>query len=321
MRLHNAIAVALALVGVLAPIAVPMTWAGTDGAAPGEVEWQVLRDTGTSEQIRRFIWEAPYGSPQRREAIKRLNAMEPSSTTMWPPAPIQGVWVPSNPPPPEGLVDPPASWAWDLLKRPPSDVPANPPSESWDRNAPQPAQKVILFEEGAANPNGSQFPGIAVWRIEPAPSEAGPESSVAIRVDVDIPERRMAIRLTLQPNADTTLPASHTVEIIFRLPPDFAHGGIASVPGIMMKQEETSRGHGDALSGVAVKVTDNVFMVGLSSVKADVSRNARLLKEGSWLDIPTVYADGKRALIAIDKGEAGTRAFAVAFAAWERTSR
>jgi hypothetical protein len=319
MRLHKAIAVALALGGVLAPIPVQMTCAGTDGAAPGEVEWRVLRDTGTREQIRRFIWEAPYGSPQRREAIKRLNALQPSSAAPWPPAPIQGVWVPSNPPPPEGLVDPPASW--DLVERPPSDAPADPSSEPWDRNAPQLAQKVILFEEDAANPNGNQFPGTAVWRIEPAPSEAGPESGVAIRADVDIPERRMAIRLILQRNADTTLAASHTVEIMFRLPPDFAHGGILNLPGIMMKQDEASRRHGDALSGVAVKVTDNVFMVGLSSAKADVSRNARLLKEGSWLHIPTVYADGKRALIAIDKGEAGTRAFAVAVAAWERAGR
>jgi hypothetical protein len=210
-----------------------------------------------------------------------------------------------------------------LVERPPSNASASPLSQPWDWNAPQPLQKAVLFEEDAANPNGRQSIGTAVWCIEPAPSATSPESGVAIRVDVDIPEQGIALRLTLQRNADTTLPASHIVEITFRLPPYFAHGGIANVPGIMMTQDETSR---RGLSGVTVKVTDNVFMVGLAdvprhSVRDEVPRNVKLLTERSWLDIPAVYADGKRALIAIDKGEAGARAFAEVFAAWERASR
>jgi hypothetical protein len=103
---------------------------------------------------------------------------------------------------------------------------------------------------------------------------------------------------------------------MFTLPPDFAHGGIANIPGIMMKQGETTRGV--ALNGVAVKVTNNFFLVGLSSVDADMQRNVQLLKERSWFDIPVVYGDGKRALIAIEKGIPGERAFSEAFAAWEQ---
>jgi hypothetical protein len=100
------------------------------------------------------------------------------------------------------------------------------------------------------------------------------------------------------------------------LPPGFSHGGIASIPGIMVKQGETNRGI--ALNGVAVKVTDNYFLVGLSLADADVQRNVQLLKERSWFDIPIVYADGKRALVAIEKGPPGERAFAEAFAAWDQ---
>jgi hypothetical protein len=57
-------------------------------------------------------------------------------------------------------------------------------------------------------------------------------------------------------------------------------------------------------------------MVGLSSVDADMQRNVQFLKERSWFDIPVVYGDGKRALIAIAKGTSGERAFAEAFVAW-----
>jgi hypothetical protein len=81
-----------------------------------------------------------------------------------------------------------------------------------------------------------------------------------------------------------------------------------------MKQGETTRGV--PLNGVAVKVTTNFFLIGLSSVDVDMQRNVQLLKERSWFDIPVVYGDGKRAIIAIEKGTPGERAFTEAFATW-----
>jgi hypothetical protein len=42
----------------------------------------------------------------------------------------------------------------------------------------------------------------------------------------------------------------------------------------------------------------------------------QLLKERSWFDIPIVYADGKRAILAIEKGTPGERAFNTAFSTW-----
>jgi len=44
--------------------------------------------------------------------------------------------------------------------------------------------------------------------------------------------------------------------------------------------------------------------------------NETQLKEGSWLDIPLVYEDGSRAILTIEKGSTGDRAFDAAFAAW-----
>jgi len=176
------------------------------------------------------------------------------------------------------------------------------------------AQKVVLYEEDQANPAGTQFVGSAIWRTERVAPGPGQTPDVVVRAEIEIPEQKVSVRWSLRRNDDKQLPASHTVEIVFSLPPDFAHGGISNIPGVLMKQGETTRGV--PLNGVAVKVTTNFFLIGLSSVDADMQRNVQLLKERSWFDIPVVYGDGKRAIIAIEKGTPGERAFTDAFAAW-----
>jgi hypothetical protein len=176
------------------------------------------------------------------------------------------------------------------------------------------AQKVVLYEEDQTNPNGTQFIGSAVWRTERVAPGPGQKPDVVVRAEIEIPEQKVSVRLSLRRNDDKQLPASHTVEIVFTLPPDFSHGGISNIPGILMKQGETTRGV--PLNGVAVKVTTNFFLIGLSSVDVDMQRNVQLLKERSWFDIPVVYGDGKRAIIAIEKGTPGERAFTEAFATW-----
>ena len=68
------------------------------------------------------------------------------------------------------------------------------------------------------------------------------------------------------------------------MPPNFPHKGITQIPGVLMKQSESTRGV--PLAGLAVKVTSNFFLIGLSSVEADRTRNIQLLKERGWFDIP-----------------------------------
>jgi len=90
--------------------------------------------------------------------------------------------------------------------------------------------------------------------------------------------------MSFRRNTDTSLPASHTAELTFILPQDFSAGGVGNVPGILMKSNEQARG--TPLAGLAVKVTDGFFLVGLSNVEADRARNLQLLKERSWFDVP-----------------------------------
>jgi hypothetical protein len=176
------------------------------------------------------------------------------------------------------------------------------------------AQKVVLYEEAPNDPTGKRYVGSAVWRTEATPPAPGQPPDIAIRADIEIPEQKISARWSLQRNDDTALPASHTAELMFTLPPDFPHGEITNIRGILMKQSESTRGV--ALAGLAVKVSKNFFLIGPSSVDAERARNIQLLKERAWFDITVVYNDGRRALIAIEKGTPGERAFARAFKAW-----
>jgi hypothetical protein len=176
------------------------------------------------------------------------------------------------------------------------------------------AQRVVLYDEDPADPKGKQYVGTVVWRTEAIKGSGNAPGDLAVRADVDIPERKFKMTMSFRRNTDSSLPASHTAELTFILPQNFDGGGVGNVPGILMKSNEQARG--TPLAGLAVKVTDGFFLVGLSNVDADRARNLQLLKERSWFDIPLVYANQRRAIIAIEKGAPGERAFQDAFAAW-----
>jgi hypothetical protein len=178
------------------------------------------------------------------------------------------------------------------------------------------AQRVVLYEEDPNDPNGKRYVGSVIWRTETVSPGPGLAPELAVKANIEIPDRRITMSFTMVRNADTALPASHTIDVRFNLPPGFAGGGVANVPGILMKQAEQTRGV--PLAGIAVKVTGNVFLIGLSSVEADVQRNTQLLKERTWFDIPIVYSNGTRAILAMEKGTPGERAFNDAFTAWGR---
>ena len=144
----------------------------------------------------------------------------------------------------------------------------------------------------------------------------GQQPDLAIRADVEVPERKLAMTWLLRRNSYKRVPATHTVEITFKLSADFPSGGITNVTGILMKQ--TGQTRGVPLVGQAVKVTKRFYLIGLSNLDVDKVRNIQMLKERAWFDIPVVYNDNRRATLAIEKGTLGERVFADAFTAWRQ---
>ena len=178
------------------------------------------------------------------------------------------------------------------------------------------AQRVVLYEQQPDTEERKQYIGSVIWRTESGSPGPGLAPDIAIRGDVEIPERRVRMSFTLRRNADQTLPASHTIEILFSTPADFPPGGIADVPGVLMEEAEQNRGA--PLTGLRIKVIEGFFLIGLSGVEFETRRNIQLLKEKSWIHIPVFYKNNQRALLAIEKGVPGDRVFAEAFAAWQQ---
>jgi len=133
------------------------------------------------------------------------------------------------------------------------------PSSS-DQVAPV-AQRVVLYDEDPSDPKGKQYVGSVIWRTEQIKASGNQKADIGVRADIEIPDRKFKMTMSFRHNTDTSMPASHTAELTFNLPADFSGGGVSNVPGILMKSNEQARG--TPLAGVAVKVTDGFFLVGL----------------------------------------------------------
>jgi hypothetical protein len=176
------------------------------------------------------------------------------------------------------------------------------------------AQPAVLYEEDPSDPNGKQYSGTVTWQADSTSPGSDHVSDLVIKADLQIPQRQMSLAMLFRRNTDQTVSASHVFELRFNAPSDPPHGEISKVQGVALKPAEKVRGI--LLAGQAIKVTPGYFLVSLSPVQSDMQRNLKLLKEDSWFDIMFLYSNGNRAILAIEKGTAGERAFAQAFSLW-----
>jgi hypothetical protein len=184
-------------------------------------------------------------------------------------------------------------------------------ASSSDTGAGGPALKATLYEEPSAADAEKGVTAIeakANWRF--TNGNDGPE----VVADVDVPQRNIKVRMSIRKNSDTTLPASHLVEIQVQTPPDFPGRGIKGIPRIVMKQAEDARGQ--PVVGASAKVADGLFWIALSAAPTDVENNLKVLKEGAWVDLPIIYDTGQRAILTFEKGPSGASALDNALATW-----
>lgn len=177
------------------------------------------------------------------------------------------------------------------------------------------AQKAIFYEERTSATQGSADSGSVVWSLvmDSPGGDLPPEP--AIRAEATVPERNLKLRMTIRRNADETLPASHIVEIVITGPENPASGAIENVLRMTFKDNEGATGN--PLFGVPAKIADGFFLIALTDSKAEIEANAALMKREQWIDIPFVYGSGRRALITMEKGVPGEKAFEEAFKAWD----
>ncbi|PST19612.1 hypothetical protein C7U61_14015 [Rhizobium sp. JAB6] len=192
---------------------------------------------------------------------------------------------------------------------------ANQPPPVTQQTAPSTdGQKVFLYEERLGQTSPTAFQGTVSWSLQEGKGPDGrPEPSVQGLITV--PDRGLTATITVSRNSDSSLPASHLIELAFQVPPNFEGGAIDNVQRVALKATEQDRG--DALIAVPAKVTDDVYMVALNDFPDARKTNLDLLKSRNWIDIPIVYRNGRRALLTMEKGPTGTDAFNKAIAEWQ----
>ena len=179
-------------------------------------------------------------------------------------------------------------------------------------------EHAVIFEENLTT-QGARYEGTTTWGLKDVPSGPGEAAQQAVQAVVTVPDKQLTATWTLRRNTDRALPASHVIEIAFKVPPGSSGETLDDLPGMLMKPLEMSEG--TALAGVGVKVTDNYFLFGLNAGSVDAKRNIELLKSLDWIDVPLVRRNGHRLILALQKGETGSHAFDTAFAAWNDSAK
>ncbi|SFM06462.1 histidine kinase [Methylobacterium pseudosasicola] len=178
------------------------------------------------------------------------------------------------------------------------------------------AQRAELIEEGtgADNAQPTKTNGRVTWRLDTVNGEQGQPLQNAVVATVTIPDAGLSLVLTIQRNLDATLPASHTVSLAFSQTGE----GARTVQDVgLLQAKDDENGRGSPVSGLPVRVRDNLFLIGLSSLQNDVDRNTDLLLHRNWFDIALRYTSGKRAVLTFEKGSAGSQVMQSAFDAWQ----
>ncbi len=195
-------------------------------------------------------------------------------------------------------------------------APANPPLQPSDAGQTIPvAQRAALLVEAPDAPNKVKtYVGTVVWRLDNVSNGPGQPLGTAVHADIDIPADKLKVALTLQKNVDASLPASHTLTIVFTVQPDSPTGGVKQISVPQLREDDTPTG--ETLIGVPVPIMDNSFLIGLTRGSAEAT-NLRLIQQRAWFDIPILLGNGRIAKLTFEKSASGTRAINDAIAAWQ----
>lgn len=157
------------------------------------------------------------------------------------------------------------------------------------------AETAVLYQEIPGAP-GRRTEGTVEWQA----SENGVTALARF-------PKKPSISLLFKKNDNSSVPATHVIDITFTP----CTGVVSKIPGVLSKPEETMRG--TPLAGLSVKYGCDRFVIGLSTTPEDRERNSDLIVLNDWLDIPVVYSNGRRSILAIKKGNIGSPAIAALF--------
>jgi hypothetical protein len=171
------------------------------------------------------------------------------------------------------------------------------------------SQSLLLEASQDGTTGAVPFSGTVEW------SEGTDELGLPTLIGTaSIPARNLGVDITIRKNSDPSLPASHLMEVDFKVSDTFIGGTIATLPGVLLKDEELVPG--TALVGASARVVGNSFLFALSATPADTETNTELLENRRWMDLAVVYGTGRNAIITLEKDDAAQALFDKVFATW-----
>ncbi|MCP8884629.1 hypothetical protein NIM87_14015 [Devosia sp. XJ19-1] len=168
-----------------------------------------------------------------------------------------------------------------------------------------------LLLEASTNGQGGAVPFSGTVEWTQGSDEIGLPT---LQAQASIPARNLGVSIIIRKNNDPVLPASHLMEISFDVPDTFIGGSIATLAGVLLKDEELVPG--TALAGAAARVVGNSFLFALSASPSDLTTNTNLLGSRRWLDLAIVYGTGRNAILTLEKDEEAEALFDTVLAAW-----
>jgi hypothetical protein len=210
-----------------------------------------------------------------------------------------------------------------------------------ESNVSEQAQLTVLCVTRSDTHCDESFPGTTKWSTERLLAGADQKPQMAVRADVEIPSRGVTMTWLMYPNDDKDLHARQFDEIHLELPVDlqpkshWAAGFMTRMANSALRlgeppleesekggremnllEEDDGKGDGERLGDWSLK----------QSLNPSAERNFKLIEEHCWFWVQSVeFLKGgympvqSHFLISMEKGKAGARAFAEAFAAWSTT--
>ncbi|HEV7983434.1 MAG TPA: hypothetical protein VGP86_11105 [Xanthobacteraceae bacterium] len=191
---------------------------------------------------------------------------------------------------------------------------ATPPSvQTPAAKNPEPFERAILYVEDQNE--GQRNAGMVRWRTRKAAGTQGAASKLVLEANIEITDGHLKALLSIMPSDDGSQSTIQMIEAIFTPLPGFIHGSISSLAGILVKEDEVKRGVSLARTGTATGA--NTFRVPLAQGDFEKAQNLRMLRDNPWISLAIVFSDGRRAVIAVEKGASGDKAVATALATWK----
>ncbi len=176
--------------------------------------------------------------------------------------------------------------------------------------------RAVFIEEPAGGiGEAKKTEGRVIWKLDTLTSSTTGAADLGVRATIDLADAGLNASLLFRKNRDLSSANAYLIEVNFQSTGDAPNGKVRDISLPELRPDEKTRGV--ALAGIPVPVSDNVFLIGLNALPADMKRNIELIQKQNWFFIQVRFATGKRALLLFEKGKTGDRVFEDAIQAWK----